>query len=220
MLLSLTTPTRLCGAAEKPVWRGSSTSWSWSTYSSLLCSGVSLLCVCVCVPVRLMVAVTCHTWMFVNSNRWECAVLWLYCRFAWILLLIYECARFLVTVALVVAWPSLTCQCINLQNWSQAMFFICMYNGLQAILEECRQQLGRCVNHQGLAGFVGALFSLTICDHPLKSLLIYCRCLFSEIPGLSLGPASVLISQLGLSSFCKEKAICEMKRHSRSSMEM
>lgn len=115
---------------------------------------------------------------------------------------------------------TLVSQCLNLQNWSQVMFFICIYNGPQAILEKCRQQLGKCVNHRGLTEFVGALFSLTICDHPLKSLLIYCRCLFSEIRGLSSGPASILISQLGLSSFCKEKAICEMKRHSRSSMEM
>lgn len=100
------------------------------------------------------------------------------------------------------------------------MFFICIHNGLQAILEKCRQQLGKCVNHWGHTEFVGALFGRTICDHPLKSLLIYCGCLFSEIPGLSLGTASILISQLGLSCFCKEKAICEMKRHSRSSMEM
>lgn len=61
------------------------------------------------------------------------------------------------------------------------------------------------------AEFVGALLGRTICDHPLKSLLIYCGCLFSESPGLSLGTASILISQLGLSCFCKEKAICEMK---------
>lgn len=47
--------------------------------------------------------------------------------------------------------------------------------------------------------FVGALFGCTICDHPLKSLLIYCGCLFSEIPSLCLGTASILISQLGLS---------------------
>lgn len=79
------------------------------------------------------------------------------------------------------------------------MFFICIHNGLQAILEKCRQQLGKCVNHRGHTEFVGALFGRTICDHPLKSLLIYCGCLFSEIPGLSLGTASILISQLGLS---------------------
>lgn len=92
------------------------------------------------------------------------------------------------------------------------MFFICIHNGLQAILEKCRQQLGKCVNHRGHTEFVGTLFGRTICDHPLKSLLIYCGCLFSEIPGLSLGTASILISQLGLSCFCKEKAICKMKR--------
>lgn len=92
------------------------------------------------------------------------------------------------------------------------MFFICIHNGLQAILEKCRQQLGKCVNHRGRTEFVGALFGRTICDHPLKSLLIYCGCLFSEIPGLSLGTASILISQLGLSCLCKEKAICKMKR--------
>lgn len=90
--------------------------------------------------------------------------------------------------------------------------FICIYNGLQTILEKCRQQLGKCVIHRGCAEFVGALFGRTICDHPLKSLLIYCGCLFSEIPGLSLGTASILISQLGLSCFCKEKAIWKMKQ--------
>lgn len=104
-----------------------------------------------------------------------------------------------------------TCQCIYLKNWSQAMFFICVLNGLQAILEKYRQQLGKHVNHRGRTEFVGALFVRTICDHPLKSLLIYCGCLFSEDPGLSLGIASILISQLGLSCFCKEKAICKMK---------
>lgn len=91
------------------------------------------------------------------------------------------------------------------------MFFICILNGLQAILEY-RQQLGKHVNHRGRTEFVGALFVHTICDHPLKSLLIYCGCLFSEDPSLSLGTASILISQLGLSCFCKEKAICKMKR--------
>lgn len=45
MLLPLTLPTLPCGAVERPVWRESSTSWSWSTYSLLLCSGVSLFCV-------------------------------------------------------------------------------------------------------------------------------------------------------------------------------
>ena len=29
------------------------------------------------------------------------------------------------------------------------MFFICIHNGLQAILEKCRQQLGKCVIHRG-----------------------------------------------------------------------
>lgn len=100
------------------------------------------------------------------------------------------------------------------------MFFICIYNGLRAILEKCRQQLGKCVNHRGHAEFVGALFGRTICDHPLKSLLIYCGCLFSEIPGLSLGTASILISQLGLSCFRKETAICEMNLRGGSCVEM
>ena len=91
------------------------------------------------------------------------------------------------------------------------MFFICILNGLQAILEY-RQQLGKHVNHRGRTEFVGALFVHTICDHPLKSLLIYCGCLFSEDPSLSLGTASILISQLGLSCFCKEKEIGKRKR--------
>ncbi len=46
LLLSLTVPTLPCGAVERPVWKEFSTSWSWSTYSLLLCSGVSLLSVC------------------------------------------------------------------------------------------------------------------------------------------------------------------------------
>lgn len=66
-------------------------------------------------------------------------------------------------------------------------------------------------NQWGRAEIVGAHLCRTICDHPLKLLLIYCRCLFSKRPGLSFGPASILISQLGLSCFCKEKAICMMK---------
>lgn len=61
------------------------------------------------------------------------------------------------------------------------MFFICIHYGLHAILEKCRQQLGKRVSHWGLTDIVGALFGRTICDHPLKSLLIYCGCLFSEI---------------------------------------
>lgn len=52
-------------------------------------------------------------------------------------------------------------------------------------------------NHRGCARFMGAHLCRTICDHPLKLLLIYHRCLFSESPGLWFGPASVLISQLG-----------------------
>lgn len=51
MLFSLTTPTLPCGAVERPAWRESSTSWSWSTYNLLLCSGVSP-CVCACVFVH------------------------------------------------------------------------------------------------------------------------------------------------------------------------
>lgn len=66
-------------------------------------------------------------------------------------------------------------------------------------------------NQQGHMKIVEAHLCRTICDHPLKLLLIYCRCLFSERPGLSFGPASILISQLGPSCFCKEKAICMMK---------
>lgn len=66
-------------------------------------------------------------------------------------------------------------------------------------------------NQLGRTEIVGARLCRTICDHPLKLLLIYCRCLFSERPGLSFGPASILISQLGPSCFCKEKAICMMK---------
>lgn len=85
------------------------------------------------------------------------------------------------------------------------MFYICIHYGLHAILEECRQQLGKCVTHRGHTEFVGALLGRTVCDHPLKSLLIYCGCLFSEIPGLFLGPASILISQLGLSCFLQRE---------------
>lgn len=66
-------------------------------------------------------------------------------------------------------------------------------------------------NQRGRAQIVGAHLCRTICHHPLKLLLIYCQCLFSERPGLSFGPASILISQLGPSCFCKEKAICMMK---------
>lgn len=66
-------------------------------------------------------------------------------------------------------------------------------------------------NQRGRVEIVGVHLCRTICHHPLKLLLIYCRCLFSERPGLSFGPASILISQLGPSCFCKEKAICMMK---------
>ena len=48
LLLSLTLPTLPCNDVERPVWKESSISWSWSTYSLLPCSGVSVLCVCVC----------------------------------------------------------------------------------------------------------------------------------------------------------------------------
>lgn len=64
-------------------------------------------------------------------------------------------------------------------------------------------------NHRGRAQLVGARSCRTICDHPPKLLLIYCRCLFSESPGLSFGPASILISQLGPS--CNLQRASKMK---------
>lgn len=64
-------------------------------------------------------------------------------------------------------------------------------------------------NHRRRAHFLGARSCRTICDHPPKLLLIYCRCLFSESPGLSFGPASVLISQLGPS--CNLQRASKMK---------
>lgn len=87
------------------------------------------------------------------------------------------------------------------------MFFICIYNGPQAILEKCRQQLGKCVNHRGLTEFVGALFSLTICDHPLKSLLIWFTagvCFLRFLASLRALPAFWLVSW-GCPPFAKRK---------------
>lgn len=102
-------------------------------------------------------------------------------------------------------------KCTKFQAESQAMFLFAFIMGYRLLLRGADSSLGNVRITWGRAEFVEALLGRSICDHLLKSLMIYCECLFSESPALSFGTAGIFISQLGLSCSRKEKAICKMK---------
>lgn len=184
MLLSLTIATHLYSAVERPVWREPSTSWSWSICSSLLCSGVSSSEMCQWGHQEWLT-----TDIPVSASQTKSEM---------------QYGRSEITA-------NVLCSFLHLSISSPATIvsshvFICIYNWLRAILDKCRQQLGECVNHWGLAEIVGALFGATICDRLLKSLLIHCGRLFFEIVCFSMFTSSIRTCYPGLCCFSKKKS--------------